>query len=342
MTLPKPTNAHPTVVLSQRPLAETRGRLAEHAHLLVNETNDAWPAERLIEAMADADALMAFMTDRVDAELLTNARRLAVVGGALKGYDNIDIAACDEAGVWATNVPDLLTVPTAELAIGLLIGLARHIRAGDAFVRDGFTGWSPRFYGMGLAGSRIGIIGMGAIGKAIAQRLLAFDTTLLYTETRPLENDSPFATQMTHVDLATLLHECDAVILATPLTPQTLHLIDSQTITRMRRGALLINPCRGSVVDETAVAEALNSGHLGGYASDVYEMEDLSRTPRPTHIDSRLLAHPNTLFTPHLGSAVTSVRRAIESRAADNILAVLRGETPPDAINTPRPAKRSC
>ncbi|MBO9471072.1 hydroxyacid dehydrogenase [Endozoicomonas sp. G2_2] len=323
----------PAVVLTQKAFAETRERLAEHARLILNDGRNAWSASRLKEEAYTAEAIMAFMTDRVDEDLLAGCPQLKVVGGALKGYDNIDIEACTQRGIWVTNVPDLLTVPTAELAIGLTIGLARHIVAGDAFVRSGaFTGWSPRFYGTGLANRTVGIIGFGAIGQAIAQRMAGFDVRLCYSE---ISDRSETREYPEHLPLHALLEASDIVVLAAPLTDTTLHLINRETVAMMRPHALLINPGRGSVVDEVAVREALLANRLGGYAADVFEMEDLSREPRPKAIDSALRRHPRTLFTPHLGSAVADVRRAIEMRAAENIIRVLMGGEPLDPVNRP-------
>lgn len=330
----------PTVVFPQPPLADNRARLAGAARLIVNESGSAWTPAQLREACAGADALVAFMTERVDTALLDASPRLRLVAGALKGYDNLDVATCSERGVWVTAVPDQLTVPTAELTLGLVIGLARHLRAADEHVRSGaFRGWEPRFYGTGLAGNTVGIVGMGAIGRAVARRLLAFDARVAYTDERPLAPDDPLAGECEHRSLDGLLADSGIVILAAPLTPESHHLINAERLARMRPGALLVNPGRGSVVDEVAVAEALRDGHLGGYAADVFEMEDLSRDDRPERIPPALLEHPCTLFAPHLGSAVTDVRRSIERHAVDNVRRVLlEGIDPVDAVNRPRTA----
>lgn len=326
------------VVIAQRPFPETYALIARHARVSANSGYDAWTPVQLTEAAKNADALMAFMTDRIEAELLDACPNLAVVAGALKGHDNIDVEACTRRGVWVSTVPDLLTVPTAELTIGLMIGLARHIRAGDDFVRRGcFSGWSSRFYGTGLAGTTVGIIGMGAIGQAIATRLFAFGCNLVYSDPRDVRVRNTENTRLRHLSLSEVLESSQFLVMAAPLTECTLHLLNAHTLSAVRPGALLVNPCRGSVVDESAVLEALRSDRLGGYAADVFEMEDLSRTEdRPQRIDPSLLNHPRTLFTPHLGSAVTEIRQAIEQRAAENILAVLAGDRPKDAINTPR------
>jgi phosphonate dehydrogenase len=322
----------PRIVVTNWVHDAVRDRLLAIGELDCNTTSEPWPSEEVARRSADADAVLAFMTDRVDAALVSACPRLRIVACALKGFDNFDVAACTAAGVWVTVEPDLLTEPTAELAVGLAIGLGRMIRHGDALVRSGaFHGWKPILYGAGLAGAVIAIVGMGEVGRAIARGLSGFGCTLLGVD--PAADMPP---RVAPIELAKALASADYVILAAPLTPATRHLIGREALATMKQGARLINVGRGSVVDETAVADALEADRLGGYAADVFAMEDWALAGRPRAIDPRLLAHPRTLFTPHLGSAVDSVRRDIAMRAADNIAAVLAGRAPPDAINMPR------
>jgi phosphonate dehydrogenase len=189
-------------------------------------------------------------------------------------------------------------------------------------------------YGTGLDRSVVGIIGMGAVGRAIAARLAGFGCRILGVDPG---RDVPDG--VTAADFETALTTSDYLILAVPLTPASLHLIGRDAIARLKPGVLLINIGRGSVVDEAAVADALDGGLIGGYAADVFELEDWARDSRPRAIDSRLLAHPLTLFTPHLGSAVDRVRCEIAMQVADDIAAVLAGQQPHHAIN--EPARRS-
>lgn len=256
------------------------------------------------------------------------------MAAALKGFDNYDVAACSRAGVWVSIVPDLLTAPTAELAIGLAIGLARHVREGDHYVRSGeFEGWRAHLFGTGLADSVVAVVGLGEVGRAIIDRLQGFgcarilgvDPSSAHASTKPSS-------------LKQALSEADYVFLAAPLTASSYHLIDQAALNGSREGQFLINVGRGSVVCEAAVLSALERGQLAGYAADVFELEDWALPERPRQIAPALLRHPATLFTPHLGSAVRRVRRAIEDCAADNIIAVLRGQRPPNAINDPVPA----
>ncbi|MGX9367242.1 phosphonate dehydrogenase [Desulfoplanes sp. PS50] len=326
----------PKIVITHRVHDRVLASLEPHCELITNQSDTTLSADAVKARAATADGMMAFMPDRVSEEFLTACPNLKIIGAALKGYDNFDVEACTRNGVWLTFVPDLLTVPTAELTVGLTIGLIRHVRAADEFVRSGqFGGWQPRFYGLGIEGATVGIVGMGAIGRAVATRFQGWGANMLYSQPDALAADEEAALGITHTNLEDLLGQSDIVILALALNEQTLHAINTARLAQMKRGAFLVNPCRGSVVDETAVLDSLVSGHLSGYAADVFEMEDWARTDRPRQISPALRAHPNTLFTAHIGSAVRDVRLAIEQRAADNILQALQGERPRDAINSP-------
>lgn len=308
-----------------------RAFLARLGEIDCPDTRDV-PDPAWVRARAGAaDAMMGFMPDTVDEAFLAGAPRLRIVACALKGFDNFDVAACARAGVWVSIVPDLLTAPTAELAVGLAIGLARHVRDGDAFVRTGrFQGWRPELYGTGLDGSVAGIVGNGKVGRAIAARLAGFGCEIAIHD--PAQPES--------IPLDALLARADYLFVAVPLVPGARHLIDAPALARLKPGALVINAGRGSTVAEAAVAEALADGRLGGYAADVFEMEDWALPDRPRAIDPRLLASPRALFTPHLGSAVARVRAEIAMAAARNIADVLEGRRPRDAINEPESPSR--
>jgi phosphonate dehydrogenase len=318
------------ILVTSRIHAATRERLAALGELDANEAAEPLGFADTKTRVAAANAMLAFMPDRVDAEFAEAAPHLQIVACALKGFDNFDVAACARNGVWVSIVPDLLTEPTAELAVGLSIALARNVTPGDAAVREGFQGWRASLYGTGLDGSTVSIVGMGAVGHAIARRLAGFGCRLLGVDPHP---QMPGAIES--VSFAQALVQSDFMILAAPLNTATRHLIDRAALARLKAGAMLVNIGRGSVVNEAAVAEALEAGTLGGYAADVFELEDWALEDRPREIDARLLASPKTLFTPHLGSAVTRVRMAIEMRAAENIADVFAGRPPRDAINEP-------
>jgi len=325
------------IVVSHRVFPETLAALAEIGNVRAPNPGQQFAKPQLGKLAKDADAFLAFMPDVVDDAWLSRAPRLRVIAAALKGHDNFDLAACTRRGVWVSNVPDLLTAPTSELTIGLMISLARKIREGDSRIRKNrHSKWQPDLYGKGIYGSTVGLIGTGMIGRAIAERLQGFGATLLYFDQKPLQKDLETRLKLTFCALPELLPQCDFLIAALPLTEGTYHLLNDDALATCKPGALLINPARGSVVDEAAVVRALESGRLGGYAADVFECEDLSLPKRPKGIPSRLLKNPATLFTPHLGSAVESVRRAIELRAVANIADWACGRPPRDAVNHPR------
>ncbi len=311
--------------------------LASHGQVIANDTRERWTQDDLIDRAGDATALLAFMPDRIDDAFLQACPRLKIVAAALKGYDNIDVKACAQRDVWVSIVPDLLTEPTAELAIALLLGLIRNVLPGDRFVRSGtFRGWRPLLYGATLCEATLGIIGMGAVGRAIARRLHALGAAVAYHDPEPLDSDTAQTLHAQPLALDALLDRADMLIVSAPLTAASQHLLDERRLRRLKRGAYVVNIGRGSVVSEQAVAELLREGHLAGYAADVFELEDASRPDCPTDIPAALLTQADkTLFTPHLGSAVDSVRRDIAFEAAYSIVDVLEGRTPRHAI-TPR------
>jgi len=330
------SNSKLAKILVTNPLHdEVHARLAAVGSVDMNPYLEPWSAAELAARIADADAMMGFMTDCVDRSLLQSAPHLRIVACALKGFDSYDVKACTGAGIWVSIVPDLLTEPTAELGLGLAIALGRHVRRGDHLVRSGqFQGWRAQLYGRGLQGSVVAVVGMGRVGQAIVQRLSGFGCARILG-VDPQGVPATLATQVKAAALGEAMAQADFVFVAVPLSAGALHLIGHRCLESGKPGQLLINVGRGSVVDEEAVADALEDGQLGGYASDVYAMEDWGLSERPRQIPVRLLSHPATVFTPHLGSAVREVRIAIEHRAADNIIAALQGKAPPDAINQP-------
>jgi phosphonate dehydrogenase len=327
----------PKVVITHWVHPEVIEFLSRNCEVVPNLTRETLPREEVIRRTEDAQAIMVFMPDCVDRDFLEACPELKIVAAALKGYDNFDVDACTRYGVWFTIVPDLLAVPTAELTIGLIIGLSRKMLQGDRYMRSGtFKGWSPRFYGTALNGSTLGIIGMGLVGRATSRMLSGFDMIILYNDPEILEKEENEELGVAYAPLEYLLAASDFVVLTVPLTPATVHVINEKTIAQMKPGSFLINPSRGSVVDERAVAKALASGHLAGYAADVFEMEDWARSDRPGEIYRDLIDNvEKTLFTPHIGSAVDCIRREIAMEAARSIIRALDGEMPNGAINQP-------
>jgi phosphonate dehydrogenase len=327
----------PKIVVTNPVFVETKALLEQHATVVINTAIEPWPYEEVRQRCRDADGLLAFMSDRIDAAFLAACPRLRVIGAALKGFDNIDVHAATHAGVWLTIVPDLLTVPTAELAIGLMLSLGRNIVAGDRGIKsNGFNGWRAELYGAGLAGATVGLVGFGLVGRAIAERLVGFQCRVLAYDQSASETLMQSWPHVTKASFGDVVSSSDYVVLALPLTASTKHIVNSETIAAMKAGTRIVNPARGSLVDETAVADAIARGHLAGYAADVFECEDWAVEDRPTRIDPRLTtSSAPTVFTPHIGSGVIAVRREIELAAARSILEVLAGRIPPGAVNNP-------
>jgi phosphonate dehydrogenase len=276
--------------------------------------------------------MIAFMSDCIDRDFLAQCENLRIIGAVLKGFDNFDVLACTERGVWLTIVPEILTVPTAEFTIGLMIAISRHVVEADAHLRREHQGWRPVLYGLGLQHSTVGILGVGAIGQALASRLKAFECQILGFD----DNSVPQAPDVTFAPLDDVLSKSDFVVVALPLTTRTEHLLNSRALGKMKPSAYLINTARGSIVDEEAVADALMNDRLAGYAADVFEMEDWIRTDRPRTISRRLLENRSrTILTPHLGSAERRVRQAAELEIAHSILDYLDGRRPRGAVNNP-------
>ena len=301
-----------------------------------------WTPAQLAGLAADAEGLVACMADRVDEAFLAGCPRLRVVSATLKGYDNFDARACARRGVWLTIVPGPLIAPTAELAIGLIIGLMRRIADGHEQVRaGGFAGWRPQFYGATLQGATVGLAGLGQLGQSVARWLAGFESRVVYHDARRPGPEAERALGVSYLGLAELAEASDVLVVTLPLTGQTRELIGAPLLRRLRPGAFLVNVGRGSVVSEEAVADALESGRLGGYAADVFAMEDWALPGRPATIPGRLARHPRTLFTPHLGSAVDEVRRQMSLQAARQVRQVLAGGRPDHAVNEPAPAAGS-
>jgi lactate dehydrogenase-like 2-hydroxyacid dehydrogenase len=276
--------------------------------------------EELRRDVAGAVAVISTLTDRLDAAVLDAAgASLRVVANVAVGYDNIDVAAARERGVVVTNTPGVLDGATADLTMGLVLTAARRIAEGDRFLRSGTPWvWGPRMLvGLDLsAGATLGVVGYGRIGRAVARRARAFDMRVLATPTSS-ELTAAERDAVEFCELAELLAESDVVTLHCPLTPQTHHLVDDAALARMRPTALLVNTARGGVVDTDALVRALTDGRLGGAALDVFEDE-----PR---VDPRLLALPQVVLTPHLGSAGDRTRSEMCGLAVRNVAAVLAG-----------------
>jgi glyoxylate reductase len=297
-------------------------RLAREHEVVVGEERIGVRGDAFLRDAATFDAIVTLFNDRVDAALLERASRLRLVANFAVGYDNVDLPSCASRGVVVTNTPGVLTEATADLAFGLLIATARRIAEGDRVVRSGaFTGLTPSFLmGAPVHGATLALVGLGRIGQAMARRGRGFGMPVIYSSRTRVPLDVERALGATYVVLDELFERGDFVSLHCPLTPETRHLVNAARLAQMKRGAILVNTARGAVVDEAALAMALERGPMGGAGLDVYEEE-----PR---VHPTLLAQGNVVLTPHVGSADRPTREAMSRIVADNVLAVLAGRAP--------------
>jgi glyoxylate reductase len=274
----------------------------------MHDTQALLPRDELKARLSDKQGVVCVLTDRIDAEVLDAAPALRVVSNIAVGYDNIDVAAATARGVAVTNTPDVLTEATAELTWSLILAAARRIGEGERLIRRGaWKGWTLDFMlGTELRGKQLGIIGRGRIGRAVAAKAPAFGMTAL------------FARQDMSID--ELLVSSDVVSIHTSLRADTRHLIDKRALARMKRTAILVNTARGPVVDEEALAWALQERLIAAAALDVYEREPI--------VHEALLSMENVVLAPHLGSATRETRTAMIDLAVRNVIEVVHGRAP--------------
>jgi glyoxylate reductase len=279
---------------------------------------DAIPRDELLARVAGKHAAICLLTDTIDAPVLDAAGpALRIVAEGAVGYNNVDVAACRARGIVVTNTPDVLTNACADFTWALILAATRRLGEGERVVRrQAWRGWGLDYMlGMELRGKQLGIVGMGRIGTAVAEKAGSFGMAVAYTSRRAVDLDGAI-----HLGLDALLASSDVISLHCPMTPETRHLIDRKALMKMKRTAYLVNTSRGPVVDEEALAWALREHLIAGAALDVYEREPI------VHPD--LLELENVLLIPHLASATREARTAMADLAASNVLAVLAGRPP--------------
>ena len=288
--------------------------------------------ETLLERVRGVDGILCLLTERIDAQLLDAAGpQLKVVSQMAVGYDNIDVNAAAERGIPVGNTPGVLTEATADLTLALLLAAGRRIVEGVRYIQDGkWQTWEPMgLLGADLTGATLGIIGMGRIGAAVAQRAAGFDMKII-AYSPSLTRDQARAAGVEKVDLESLLSDSDFVSLHCPLNDQTRGLIDAETLAQMKPSAILINTARGPIVDQQALYEALKNGVIAAAALDVTD-------PEPIPLDDPLMTLPNVIIVPHIGSASIRTRDRMAQMAASNLLAGLEGKPLPNAIAVKTP-----
>lgn len=304
-------------------------KLKKEGHeVAISEFNRPLTGEELVERVKGVDAILSLLTDRIDGDLMDAAGpQLKVISNYAVGIDNIDVKGATDRGIVVVNTPsDEVNEAVAEHTWALILALARRIVESDEAVRrGGYKGWEPDiFIGTNIIGKTLGIVGLGRIGSMVARRAKGYNMTVLYNKHDP-DPEAEKELGVTFASLAELLAKSDFVSLHVPLTDETRHMINKETLAEMKKGSFLINTARGPIVDERSLVEALKSGHLAGVALDVFDNEP--------NIDPELLAMPNTITTPHIASATYEARNKMGEMAVEAILDTLEGEKPTAIVN---------
>jgi glyoxylate reductase len=313
----------PTFAISNRLPEPAVEALRAEGEVRLDQREEAIPRADLLALVEGADAILTLLHDRVDEELLDAAGpQLRCVANVAVGYDNVAVEAAARRGVVVTNTPGVLDDATADLTLALILAATRRVTEGDRLIRDGrpWT-WGMSFMlGADLRGKLLGIVGLGGIGRKVAERARAFGMRIAYHSRNPAAAEVAAELEAERMPFERLLAEADVLSLHCPLTPQTHHLLGAAELAAMKPSAVLVNAARGPVVDEAALARALASGEIAAAALDVYEHE-----PR---VEPGLLELENVVLSPHLGSATVETRTAMAELAARNAIAVLDGHGP--------------
>ena len=283
--------------------------------------------DELLEAARGTDGVLSTVTEQMDAEFMDAAGDgLKVVANMAVGYDNVDLEAANERGVVVTNTPEVLNETTADTAFMLMLAAARRLGEGERIVRSGrWEAWGPKMLtGPDVWGKRLGVLGFGRIGQAVARRAKGFGMEISYWN-RSRKEEVEKELDARYLELDELLETCDFFSIHTPLTEETTHLIGAEEFEKMKPEAVLVNTSRGPVVDEAALADALDEGRIFAAGLDVYEEE-----PK---VHSKLLQLENVVLAPHIGSASIETRDKMAATAAEDLRAVLRGEQPKNPVN---------
>lgn len=292
----------------------------------LNGSDEIYGQEELIERAKGADALLVTVTDIINRDVIARLPdTIRMIAAFSVGYDQIDVAAAQERGIAVSNTPGVLTNATADIAMLLLLGAARGAGNGEHAIRQNtWQNWAPTgFLGRDLTGKRLGILGMGRIGQALAKRARGFDMEIHYHNRRRLPAQEEAGAHY-HDNLKSLLPNCDFLSVHAASTPQTRGIINSETLQELPPGAIFVNTARGDLVNDDALITALQSGHVGAAGLDVFNNEP--------DLDPRYRTLPNTFLLPHLGSATLETRNAMGFCALDNLDAFFAGKPPPNPV----------
>lgn len=319
--------ARPRVLVTRAVFDAVLDELAPHVELETNPSDASLPGPELARRLAGKQGLLCVATDAIDAAVLTAATDLRVVSNIAVGYNNIDVAECTRRRILVTNTPGVLDDTTADLAFALLLAAARRVVAADAWTRAGhWDAWRMQgWLGSDVHHARLGILGMGRIGQAVARRAGGFDMEVVYHNRHRLPPEVESACRARPVSREELLATADFVMLTLPYAADTHHTIGATELAAMKPTAILVNVGRGGLVDDAALVEALRAGRIGGAGLDVFEGEPA--------LHPGFLALDNVVLTPHIGSASHATRLAMCRLAAQNLLAALAGRRPAHPVN---------
>lgn len=323
-----PDTKRPLVIVTRKLPDVIETRMMELFRTRLNLDDQAMDRDALKQAMAEADVLVPTVTDRIDEDVLTAAGpNLKLVASFGTGVDHIDLRAARAKGLTVTNTPGVLTDDTADMTMALILAVSRRLVEGERLIRDGkWQGWTPTFMlGHRLKGKRLGIVGMGRIGRALARRARGFGLSIHYHNRRRVREEVEQELEATYWDsLDQMLARTDIISVNCPRTPATYQLLNARRLKLMKRDAIIVNTSRGEVIDEKAMADLLRQGEIAGAGLDVFENEPA--------VNPRLLKLPNVVLMPHLGSATIEGRIDMGEKVIINIRAFIDGHVPPDRV----------
>ena len=318
----------PLVIVTRRLPELVETRLMELFNTKLSIDDKPFSKKQLIDAVKEADVLIPTVTDKIDKNILENASsKLKLIANFGNGTDHIDIETAQKKKIIVTNTPGVLTEDTADMVMGLLLAVPRKVIAGEHLIRSGkWEGWSPtHMMGSRIWGKRLGIIGMGSIGQAVARRAIGFGLNIHYHNRNRLPSIIEESHQATFWDdLDQMLPKMDIISINCPSTPETYHLLSRERLSSLQPHAYIINTSRGKIINEEALAELLSEGKIAGAGLDVFEREP--------SVSKVLLGAPNTVLLPHMGSATVEARIEMGEKVIVNIQTLLNGHRPPDRI----------
>ena len=316
------------VILTRKLPDNVETRMRELFNAELNQTDIPLSREELKQVVGRAHVLVPTVTDRIDEEIISSAgSQLKLIASFGTGVDHIDLKAARKAGIIVTNTPGVLTEDTADVVMSLILSVPRRLAEGDALVRSGkWNGWAPTgMLGHRINGKRLGIIGLGRIGQAVARRARGFGMSIHYHNRHPVHPEIEQELEATYwQDIDQMISRMDIISINCPYTPETHHLLSRDRLSKMPNHSYLVNAARGGVVDETALTELLAQGQIAGAGLDVYENEP--------DITSALMAMPNVVLLPHIGSATIEGRLSMGDKVIINIRTYIDGHSPPDRV----------